>query len=258
MISIMEIFYSVQGEGERTGRPSIFVRSGLCNFTCQGFGVEYEDPRTGESKYGCDSYYSVNPGFAKSWDLYENYIDIVYRIDGCIPKFSKHNLIKPDIVFTGGEPLILWKDKEYQKLLAHYISRGHHVTIETNASIDIEFTRKYQEQIQFSMSVKLSNSGEPKHKRININNITNILENSTNSYLKFVVDRDTWYTDFDEIKEILKDIPYYVEDVYLMPLGDTREKLEQNAKFAMEKCIEIGFLYSDRVHIRVWDNKGGV
>jgi len=258
MISIMEVFYSSQGEGERSGRPSIFVRTGLCNFTCSGFGVQYKDPKSGETKYGCDSFYSVNNGFAKDWDIYEDYMDIVHRIDSCIPEFSKHNLIKPDIVLTGGEPLIYWNDKEYQKLLAHYISRGHHITIETNAAISIEFRRKYQEQIQFSMSVKLSNSNEPKHKRININNITNILENSSNSYLKFVVNKDTWETDFSEMKEILKDIPYYVENVYLMPLGDTIQRLEENAKFTMEKCIELGFIYSDRIHIRIWDNEAGV
>jgi len=185
-------------------------------------------------------------------------MDLVNEIDSKIPEFSKHNLIKPDIVFTGGEPLIYWNNKEYQKLLAHYISRGHHVTIETNASLDIDFNRKYQEEIQFSMSVKLSNSGEPKHKRINIENITNIMENSKNSYLKFVVNKDSWDEDFEEIKEILKDIPYYVENVYLMPMGDTKEVLEKNAKFTMEKCIELGFLYSDRIHIRIWDNEPGV
>jgi organic radical activating enzyme len=258
MIPIMEAFYSVQGEGDRVGYPSVFLRTGGCNFSCAGFGVKYEDPKTGETRYGCDSFYSVDRGFSKEWEYYEGYMEIVDLIDDQIPKFSKHNLVKPDIVITGGEPLIYWKNNEFQKVIAHYISRGHHVTIETNASLDIEFTREYQKQIQFSMSVKLSNSGEAKHKRINIENITQILESTNNSYLKFVIDKSKWKEDYKEIKEILLDIPYYVNRVYLMPLGDTIETLDENAKFTMEKCIEKGFLYSDRIHIRIWDNLPGV
>ena len=76
MISIMETFFSCQGEGNRTGIPSVFVRTGLCNFQCPGFGVQYEDPKTGDKKYGCDSYYSVDKGFSKEWDYCESYMDI--------------------------------------------------------------------------------------------------------------------------------------------------------------------------------------
>lgn len=258
MISIYEVFFSVQGEGVRTGVPSVFVRTGLCNFTCPGFKVEYTDPKdSSKIKYGCDSYYSVDVGFKREWDIYTDYLDLVERIDNTIPNFSKQNLTKPDIIFTGGEPLIYWKDEQYQRMLEHYISRGHKVTIETNAATDIKFTRKYQEKIQFSMSVKLSNSGEEKLKRINIDNLTNILENTTDSYFKFVINKDTWDKDFEEIKEILTNIPTYVERVYLMPLGDINETLESNAKFTIEKAMELGFMYSDRIHIRIWNNLEG-
>jgi organic radical activating enzyme len=256
-INIMETFYSIQGEGTRTGVPSVFVRTGLCNFRCQGFGVEYTDP-SGEVKYGCDSYYSVDPKFSKTWDMYTNYQDLIDRIDQTVPRFSKRNLIKPDIVFTGGEPLIYWDDDQYQRLLEYYISRGHKVTIETNGALDIEFTRKYQKDIIFSTSVKLSNSGEPKIKRIKIDNLTNILENTDESYFKFVIQESTWSEDYEEIKEILNNIPTYVPMVYLMPLGDTKESLQKNSKFVFEKAMELGFMYSDRIHIRVFDNEPGV
>jgi len=257
MVNIMEIFSSVQGEGERTGYPSIFVRSGLCNFTCEGFGVEYKDPKTGEKKFGCDSYYSVNPGFKKDWSSYVDYKDLVKDILKEMPDYGEFNMVKPDIVFTGGEPMIHWNDDVYQRTLAYFISRGHHVTIETNAAMDIEFTREYQKKIQFSQSVKLSNSGELQHKRINLETLTKIAENSPNSYLKFVIDKDTWDVDFKEIQAILEEIPVYVS-VWLMPLGDTRETMAKNQKFTAEKCIELGFNYSHRIHITVWDNEAGV
>ena len=256
MIPVMETFYSIQGEGTRAGVGSIFVRTGMCNFRCPGFKVEYTVD--GEKRYGCDSYYAVDTAFKKEWDYLETYEEIIDLIDSKLPTFSRHNLFKPDIVFTGGEPLIFWKNDDYQKVLAHYITRGHKITIETNAALPIDFTRKYQKEINFSMSVKLANSGEPEHKRINIENITNILENTENSYLKFVVNKDTWDVDFAEIKTLLKAIPSYVESVYLMPLGDVVDVLESNAGFVFEKAMELGFKYSDRLHIRIFDNKPGV
>lgn len=253
----MECFYSIQGEGSRAGAPAIFLRTGLCNFSCKGFGVKYTTP-DGKVKHGCDSFYSVDTSFKKEWDYLQNYEELIDLVDSMIPTFSRHNMTKVDIILTGGEPLILWKDNDYQKMLAHYITRGHKLTIETNSSIDIEFTRKYQKEIIFSMSTKLANSGEPQQKRINIPNITNILENTSGSYLKFVINKDTWDTDFEEIKYILKAIPSYVEDIYLMPLGDVTDVLEKNAKFTFEKAMELGFKYSDRHHIRIYNNKVGV
>jgi len=50
-IPISEIFYSIQGEGKLSGRPSLFIRVGGCNLTCPGF-----------SNHGCDSLIkSINP-----------------------------------------------------------------------------------------------------------------------------------------------------------------------------------------------------
>ncbi len=255
MVPIVETFYSIQGEGKRIV-PSVFVRTGLCNFKCEGFGCSLKSPN-GDIIKGCDSIRAVSPKFKDSWEYYVNYVDLVDRIDKNMPTFSKENFLKPDIVLTGGEPLLHWKEDVIQRMLSHYISRGHKITIESNASLDIDFDRKYQEEIMFSMSVKLSNSGEPEHKRVNIENITKILENCSESYLKFVVSKDTWKSDWKEIRAILKDIPIFAS-VYLMPMGETKEEVDKNCNFVMEKCVELGFNYSDRLHIRAWNDKPGV
>jgi len=256
MIQINEMFYSIQGEGQRAGRPAVFIRTGLCNFRCPGFKVKYTDPKTGEKKYGCDSFYAVDPAFKKEWSAYTDYKSFVQDINNIIPDFGNHSITKPDIILTGGEPLLYWDDEIYQRTIAYYISRGFSVTIETNAALDINFTREYQKKIIFSQSVKLAISGEPEHKRINTNTLTKIAEN-TNSFLKFVVSKDTWEQDIIEIKNILEEIPVYV-DVWLMPLGDTNKTLEKNALFTAEQAMKLGFNYTDRTHIRLWDNKPGV
>lgn len=252
MLPIVEIFGpTIQGEGRRVGHPSYFIRFGGCNLRCQGFGCEYRTP-DGDVKLGCDTYYAVDPLFRKNWKIITDYYEIIEELHNL--GFDENKIDKPDIVITGGEPTIYWKNEEFQKLLIYLISRGIKVTIETNASIDIEFTKPYQKEIMFSMSVKLSNSGEPEYKRININNINNILENTNDSYFKFVVDKNT---DFSEIEDLLKQVPYYA-DVYLMPMGETREHIAENAEYVADLCIKHGFKYSPRLHIDIWGNKKGV
>lgn len=41
-LRVNEIFYSLQGEGGRTGEPSIFIRLSKCNLACSFCDTEYE------------------------------------------------------------------------------------------------------------------------------------------------------------------------------------------------------------------------
>lgn len=258
MLAISELFGpTVQGEGSRAGNISFFIRFSGCNFSCPGFGVEYVCPKTGEKKVGCDTFYAVDRSFKQEWELM-GYTEMVEKMDSLM-KDSDLSASKPDIVITGGEPTLYWKNKEFQNFLIHYISRGHKITIETNGSIDIEFTKSYQKEIIFSMSVKLEVSGEPEHKRINNDNLTNILENTKGSYFKFVVGGTQQQIDAigEEISLILRDIPW-LADVYLMPLGQTTEELNKNALSTVNLAIKKGWKYTDRLHIRIWESKRGV
>ena len=42
-----KIFYTVEGEGEYIGKPSVFMRLASCNLTCSAFISE-------DSPHGCD------------------------------------------------------------------------------------------------------------------------------------------------------------------------------------------------------------
>jgi organic radical activating enzyme len=235
MLEVNEIFGpTIQGEGKLIGSPSIFIRFGKCNFKCVGFNVEYETP-SGVKKCACDSYYAVDMEFKDSWKSYENSVDVV---------------------ITGGEPLLYWNNQEFQNLIKHYINKNQRVTIETNGSLNIDFKEDYQKKIIFSMSVKLSNSLEPLKKRVNKSTLTKILQNTKESYLKFVIGDDFLENAINEIEDILKDIPKC--EVYLMPLGDNSKTIDDNSKEVVNLSIKYGFKYSDRLHIRLWDNKRGV
>ncbi|MCT7528229.1 7-carboxy-7-deazaguanine synthase QueE [Aliarcobacter cryaerophilus] len=254
MLEVNEIFGpTIQGEGKLVGNLSIFIRFGKCNFKCVGFNVEYETP-SGIKKCACDSYYAVDMEFKNSWKSYENYLDIVNEVDKLLKNCNYKNRV--DIVITGGEPLLYWNNQEFQNLIKHYINKNHKLTIETNASLNIDFKEEYQKKIIFSMSVKLSNSLEPLKKRVNKSTLTKILENTKESYLKFVIGNDFLENAIVEIEDILKNIPQC--EVYLMPLGDSSETIDINSEKVVNLAIKYGFKYSDRLHIRIWNNKRGV
>ena len=250
MLEINEIFGpTIQGEGKKVGTPSVFVRFGKCNMQCPGFEVEYETP-SGIKKCSCDSYYASDIAFRDEWSKYKTANELIEELNKILPNY------KVDIVLTGGEPLLYWNDIEFQSFMKHYIDNNYKITIETNASIDIKLNKDWQKEILFSMSVKLSNSGETKEKRINAKVLTNIINFCNDSYLKFVVDIDSLEQADKEIDEILEEIPPC--EVYLMPLGDTAEIIDKNSLSVINLALKKGYMYSDRLHIRVWNNKRGV
>ncbi|MFT5707526.1 MAG: 7-carboxy-7-deazaguanine synthase [Oceanospirillaceae bacterium] len=251
MLDISEIFGpTIQGEGKRVGRASIFIRFARCNLSCTGFGVEYLN-QAGEKKQGCDTYYAVDPCFKQQWRKITP-LQIIEEVT----KLSSELAYPIDIVITGGEPLLFWKRNEFQQLLQHFTAAKHTITIETNASLDMLFTQPYQHEIVFSMSVKLANSAEPEKKRINIPTIKSILKNTNNSYLKFVVDKATAADSLTEIQQITAQLP--TVDIYLMPKGDTVASLNENDQAVINLCVKYNYIYSDRTHIRVWNDERGV
>ncbi len=249
MLEVNEIFGpTIQGEGKRVGNPSVFIRFGKCNMQCSGFEVEYETP-SGIKKCSCDSYHASDIAFRDEWQSYESARDLIEEVDKFLPSYTT------DIVITGGEPLLYWTDNEFQKFLHHYHDKNHHLTIETNGSIDIEL-EPWHKDILFSMSVKLSNSGESLQKRVNIATLNRILNISKQSYLKFVLDIDFIPQASKEIDAIVTHIPPC--EIYVMPLGDSAEAIDKNSLSVINFALQKGYKYSDRLHIRVWNNKRGV
>jgi len=248
MLEINEIFGpTIQGEGKKIGTPSVFVRFGKCNMQCEGFNVEYETP-SGIKKCSCDSFYASDIAFRNQWAKYTKAKDLIVQIDKLLPNY------KCDIVITGGEPLLYWEDEQFQELLYHYITNNYNITIETNGSLDIDLL-PWHKNILFSVSVKLSNSSEPLNKRVNIKALTDIVNLSKENYLKFVIAKEFLPQAKKEIDHIVSQIPKC--DIYIMPLGDTTSKLDKNSLEVVEFTLENGYIYSDRLHIRLWDNQRG-
>lgn len=264
-LPVVEIFgNTIQGEGPYLG-PAVFVRFGMCNLKCEGFGCTRVAPN-GETIVGCDTIHAVSPKFKSTWTEYTKATDLIDAInkvgDPMLERYRELGTNKKfQLVITGGEPTMWWNSEVFQTMLKYFHSRDFHITIETNASRMIEFTEDYQRALQFSMSVKLSVSGEPERKRLNFDAINNIIENSTDSYFKFVVNPETWDETSKEILNILNSTnssKSHNTQVFLMPLGETIEKQLKNTRFVFDVCAKYGFSFTPRAHILAYDDLDGV
>ncbi len=258
-LPVDEIFLGLQGEGSRMGTPSVFVRTGGCNLTCPGFGCKAISPIDGSVILGCDSIHAVNAKhFKHTWKYYDTSSDLVHDINKVIPSSTHGNAEKCDIIFTGGEPLMHHRDYVLINTIEYFTSRGHKVYFETNGTVHIDFNKfDTYKTVSFSMSVKMSASGEKIEHRWKPDVVNDYLKYTKDSYFKFVLSKQSIEDEANEVFEFLKDVPTF-GIVYCMPLGETSDEVNTNAQPVYEFALKHGFRYSDRLHIRVYNDLRGV
>jgi len=280
-IKISEIFYSLQGEGQYIGVPSIFLRTFGCNFTCGGFGMprgkvstERDEIAKKSLEYidyknlplvstGCDSYASWDPRF-KHLSPFMEVVDIVDRFQKLLPdrKFGEKHLI-----ITGGEPLLGWQ-RSYPELIAEIYNREmnlKYLTFETNGTQPleenfkkflIELVETFGIEITFSISSKLPCSGEKFDDAIKPEVVKDYLTIPNRSYFKFVIANEQDALDaqaaLGEYKKAGIDIP-----VYLMPIGGTNSVYEMNERQVADYARDIGYRFSPRIQVPLYKNEWG-
>jgi organic radical activating enzyme len=252
MFYLTEQFYSIQGEGKHAGVPSYFLRTGGCNLNCPGFGAAYEVE--GEVRLGCDTYFAVDGHFSSSWEKVTSAYKLVSHLKSEFKKIG----FAPDMVITGGEPLMYAKDEVFYGVIEQMVNHGTNITFETNGTIEIDF-EKYPayKTCTFALSLKLENSGELREKRIVSQALMNVQTYAKDAFLKFTIDEKLVNsTALNEIKEIQSILPKL--DVYCMPVGESRDTIWKNDRAVFEFCMKHNFRYSDRLHIRVFDTTQGV
>ena len=161
---------------------------------------------------------------------------------------------KPIVVITGGEPLLHYKEALFYEFVCELLARGHAVHFETNGTILVDFEKfpAYKSCV-FAVSPKLSNSAEPRERRLNFAALRSLKQNAKDSFYKFVISPE-----FDAQPEIREILAACESEVYCMPCGADRRELESAAQFCVDFCLKNGYNYSDRLHIRIWGEKDGV
>lgn len=123
MLTINEIFHSIQGESTHAGRPCVFVRLTACDLRCRW----------------CDTPYAFHEGRKMSVD--EVVADVVAR--GC-----------PVVEVTGGEPLL---QADVYPLMQRLLDAGKTVLVETGGHRSIA---QVPDGVVRIMDVKCPGSGE--------------------------------------------------------------------------------------------------
>ena len=118
-MKINEIFFSVEGEGKRSGQLAAFVRLTGCNLRCSY----------------CDTRYSFVDGHEMTAE----------KISDAVKNYR-------NVTLTGGEPLL----QDCRELLTRL--RSHEVNIETNGSIELAEYLQYP-NVFFTMDFKCHSSG---------------------------------------------------------------------------------------------------
>lgn len=121
MYSVKELFYTLQGEGARTGRVAVFCRFSGCNL----WSGRERDRATAACDF-CDTDFVGTDGlgggrFATADELAD-----------AILGTWKGGAAAPYVVFTGGEPLLQLD----AALVAACKKRGFEVAVETNGTIE--------------------------------------------------------------------------------------------------------------------------
>ena len=122
-MKINEIFYSLQGEGNWSGLPNVFVRTSGCNLRCAF----------------CDTTYAYHNG--KEID-----------IDEILSKIKKYSC--KYVCITGGEPL---EQEETLKLITTLLDKNYKICLETNGSKNIESVVDF-EDVLISLDIKCPSS----------------------------------------------------------------------------------------------------
>ena len=217
-MQLSELFYSLSGEGPSIGRPAIFIRFSKCNRSCLGCDTTQKD-RVEEITTA----------------------SVVSRVQNYLKIYPNSR-----IIFTGGEPLL---QPDAISEIINELS-GQIFDIETNGTLDTQIELFKQFNI-IVVSPKKDCFNSSKDSIAFFKKWQEISDAGRhNMFFKLVVGNLPWAWLENEVKFILEKTSINPLRLWLMPAGDTDEKLRISSKNTWKVAARLGTNYSDRLHIR--------
>lgn len=197
----MEIFKSIEGEGKRTGYPSVFVRLAGCNLRCSY----------------CDTIYAQRASDAVECFNEQELVD----------KISEYNCSR--VTITGGEPLL----HDLRPLLDLLQAANYEVNIETNGAVPLYPQRL--SGIFYTLDYKCGTSGESKKMLM-----SNYYLLNRNDVVKFVVGSKKDFKDVDRVIAYCKKVGCKPK-FYISPIWGAIElaELVEYAKQKDDLCVQV-------------------
>ena len=233
-----KVFYTIEGEGEYIGVPSVFMRMSMCNLTCIGFASE-------DSPNGCDSFVSWTVKNKMTFDE----IFKMMEDNGYIDHLRNNAILK----LTGGEPLI--QEKQLLKFITAFSVKYNfspRIDFETNATLmpADEWVNSYR--ATFTTSPKLTSNGDPESKTYKPEVLKWHVKHK--SGFKFVINKSE---DIDEIwrkyVEDNEDINVPLNRIWFMPCCGSREEHVKNAPAVAEYAKALHVNFSPRLQLLIWN-----
>jgi organic radical activating enzyme len=273
-----ECFQSIQGEGHYIGAPSMFLRLWGCNFSCTGFSnperskLNFNPAEIHHLKdlpsitQGCDSIYAWQKNF-QHLSKQASVSEICDTLEEFTPTFLHPKTGQSThLVLTGGEPML--SQGAITEIINSFIQRDnlpHHVTIETNGTQAmreplkklLNYIAKFQSEWFWSVSPKLSLSGENWKSAIQPNIVSEYAQSSNVGQLKFVVDGSEKIWDEVETATAIFKKSGVKWNTWIMPVGASQKSQEDYQESICLETIKRGYNFSPRVHNWIFGNRSG-
>lgn len=252
------MFASIQGEGPFTGRPSVFLRLGLCNLSCTWCDTPYtwlfSDARLVKVRAAAVASGIASAAADAAALRVHDRSEELRRMPAAAVADAVRALAAPAtraVVVTGGEPLL--HAKPLQALVPALLDDGFRLEFETNGTVS-PGALPAVDGVHFNVSPKLANSCQNAAARINYRVLEELMARPS-AVLKFVVADEA---DLEEVGEIVRTLGVPADRVFLMPQGKHAGALRERGVWLVDACRERGYQYSHRVHVELWGDVRGV
>jgi 7-carboxy-7-deazaguanine synthase len=231
-----EIFTSIQGEGPKMGRLTVFARLSACNLYCRWCDTAYTWRWTTARPHDDETTYE-----RRRWQVRMSAEELAADIRRRGPK---------RVIFTGGEPFL--QHRALLPVMRELVTAGFEVEFETNGTIlpPAEFCSLPELIV---VSPKLANSGIEPSVRIVAESLDGLLR-LPQTVLKFVV---TGPADFEEIAAIQERFAIDAARIWIMPCGRSAEATSALGRSVIDQVIGRGYNFSPRLHLALFGDTQG-